>query len=178
MLYKTVTLKDGQIATLSWIEKEDLPELMDAFNSVVREGKYLLVNQEVTNLDFEYQWFYGNREAGVQELIARVNGKIVGAANLSPLTGKRAHVAEFGIFIIKECRNRGLGTILLKELIQVAKDGGFEVFQLSAFSTNKRALRLYKKCGFQERGTLSYEFKFKDGTYADEVMMQLLLTDF
>jgi RimJ/RimL family protein N-acetyltransferase len=173
-----VTLKDGQAAALSWIEKEDLPELMGAFNSIVREGKYLLVDQEVNSLDFEYQWFYGNWEAGVQELIARVDDKIVGAANISPLTGKRAHVAEFGIFIIKKCRNMGLGTILLRELVQVAKDGGFEVFQLSAFSTNKRALHLYKKCGFQKRGRLFHEFKFKDGTYADEVIMELLLIDF
>lgn len=38
MVYKTVKLKDGRTAALDWIKEEDLPELVEALNSVIREA--------------------------------------------------------------------------------------------------------------------------------------------
>lgn len=55
-------------------------------------------------------------------------------------TGKRAHVAEFGIYVCPGYRNLGLGTRMLEEFIQIAKENHYEVLQLSVFSTNKRAM--------------------------------------
>jgi len=64
---------------------------------------------------------------------------------------------------------------VIKEFIEVAKRSGFEILQLSAFSTNKRAMHVYRKCGFKKCGKLTRDIKFADGTYADRVMMELLL---
>ena len=175
MLYKTLNLNDGQAASLSWLEEDDLPEVMEALNSVIREGKYLLMNKEIPNLESERQWFKGAKEKGVRSFVARVEGKVVGGAGLEPFTDKRAHVAELGIYILKSYRNCGLGTILIKEFIEVAKKSGFEIVQLSAFSTNKRAMHVYRKCGFKKCGKLTRDIKFSDGTYADRIMMEFLL---
>jgi len=57
LLYKTVTLRNGQTASLSWLEEGDLPEVMEALNSVIREDKYLLMDKELTDMEAERRWF-------------------------------------------------------------------------------------------------------------------------
>ena len=175
LLYKTVTLNNGQAASLSWLEEKDLLELVEVLNSVIREKTYLLMEQEITDLNSEREWFQKSREAGMRDLVAKVDSKLVGAASMSVFKGKQAHVAQFAIYIAKGFRNRGLGTILINELIDVARKSGVEVIQISAFSTNKRAVHVYQKCGFKRCGKLTRDVKFTDGTYADRIMMELLL---
>ena len=51
MVYKMAKLKDGRTATLDWLKKEDLPEVVEALNSVIREGKYLFTNNEITDME-------------------------------------------------------------------------------------------------------------------------------
>jgi len=175
LLYKTVSLKNGQSASLSWLEEADFADVVAAVNSVIREDKYLLMVHEITDLESERRWFAQASESGMRYLVARINGKVVGGASLTPFNGKRAHIAEFGIYIVKTYRNIGLGTIIIEELIEIARKSGFQAVQLSTFSTNRRAIHVYKKCGFKNCGKLKRDIKFTDGTYADRVIMELLL---
>jgi RimJ/RimL family protein N-acetyltransferase len=176
MVYKMVKLKDGRIATLEWIKEDDLPKLVEALNSVILEGKFLFMNNEITDMEEERKWFQRSMKAGMLYLVARVNGKVVGGASIHPFTDKRSHVAEFGIFIRDGYRNVGLGTELTKAFVKVAKEHGFEILQLSVYATNKRAFHVYKKCGYKECGRLSHDIKFLDGTYTDRILMELPLT--
>jgi len=109
-------------------------------------------------------------------LVARVDGKLVGGASIHPRTEKRAHVAEYGIYIREGYRDSGLGTALTRELIETAKKQRLEILQLSVYATNKRAFHVYKKCGFRECGKLTRGIKFLDGTYTDIILMELPLT--
>ena len=170
-----MALKNGQTACLSWLAEADLADVVAAVNSVIREDKYLLADKEITSLDSERRWFQMAEASGMRYLVTKVDGKVVGGANLMPLKGKRAHIAEFGVFVIKSHRNLGLGTALLREFIAVARKSGFQIIQLSAFSNNRRALHVYRKCGFKRCGKLTRDIKFADGTFADRVMMEQLL---
>ncbi len=176
MLYKTATLKNGQTASLSWLQEADLPEVVNALNSVIREQRYLLIVNEITDLEAERVWFAGAQNAGMRYLVARVDGKVVSGANITPRTGQRAHIAEYGIYIVESHRNLGLGTILTKAFIEIARKSRFEIIQLSTFSTNKRAMHVYQKCGFKKCGKLTRDIKFPDGTHADRIIMELLIT--
>jgi L-amino acid N-acyltransferase YncA len=169
-----MNLKNGQSASLSWVEKEDIPQITEVLNSIIREEKYWLDEKELTNLETEQYIEMGNK-TGTRYLVARIEGKIVGGAVLSPGNGKEAQVAQFSVFIHKDFRDLGLGTILTKELIEVAEKSGLESVQLFVFSTNKRAIQVYKKCGFKICGKLSRDIKFSNGTYADRIIMELLL---
>jgi RimJ/RimL family protein N-acetyltransferase len=173
--YKTVLLKNGQSAVLSWLKEADLPEVVEALNGVIREQVYLLQVNEIHDLLAERRWFLQAQEDGMSYLIARVDDKVVGGASLTPLTGKRAHVAEFGIFIVERHRNIGLGTILTKTLIEFACKNQFEIIQLSTFSNNKRAMHVYRKCGFKKAGKLTRDIKFPNGSYTDTITMEQLL---
>jgi RimJ/RimL family protein N-acetyltransferase len=172
MVYMTVKLKDGRTAALDWIREDDLPEVVDALNSVIREGKFLFMNNEITDMEEEREWFERSTKAGMLYLVARVDGKIVGGASIHPQAHKRSHVAEFGIFIREGYRGVGLGTALTKAFVETAKKCGFEILQLSVYATNKRAFHVYKKCGYKECGKLSRDIKFLDGTYTDRILME------
>ena len=165
------------VATLDWLDEEVLPEVVEALNSVIREGKYLYLNDEIVDMEEEHRWFERSAKAGMLYLVARVKGKVVGGASMHPQTDKRAHVAEFGIFICDGYRDLGLGTAMLKEFIEIAKKRGFEILQLSVFANNARALNVYKKCGFREIGKLGQDIKFLDGRYADRILLELPLKD-
>lgn len=177
MVYKAFSLADGRTATFDWLKEDDLPEVVEALNSVIREGRYLFMNNEITDMEEERRWFEHGTKAGMRYLVARVDGKVVGGASIHPQTDKRAHVAEFGISIREGYRNMGIGSALIAELIKIAKQREFEILQLSVYATNKRALHVYKKCGFKESGRLARDIRFFDGTYSDTVLMQLSLTE-
>jgi RimJ/RimL family protein N-acetyltransferase len=178
MVYKTLRLKDMRAATLDWLNKEDLPEAVEALNSVIREREYLYLNDEIVDMEEEHRWLERSVKAGMLYLVARVEGKVVGGASMHPQNDKRAHVAQFGIFICDGYRNLGLGTAMLREFIEIAKRRGFEILQLSVFANNTRALNVYKKCGFREVGRLSWDIKFLDGEYADRILLELPLKDY
>ena len=169
-------LADERTATLDWLKKTDLPEVMDALNSVIREGKYLFMNTEITDMDEEQQWYERGVKEGMRYLVARVEGKVVGGASFHPHGEKRAHVAEFGIFIIDGYRELGLGTALTRELLETARKEGLEIMQLSVYAANKRAFHVYKKCGYKKCGRLARDIKFLDGKYTDRILMEHPLT--
>lgn len=175
MVYKTVRLRDGRKATLDWLKKDELAEVVEALNSVIREGKYLFMNNEITNMEEECQWFERGTREGMRYIVARVDGKIVGGASIHPRTEKRAHVAEFGIYIRKGYRNLGLGTTMTRTLVKIAEKKGLEILQLSVYATNRRAFHVYEKCGYKECGRLTRDVKFLDGTYTDRILMELTL---
>jgi len=174
MVCKTVKLKDGRTVALDWLKESDLPELVEVLNSVIREGKYLFMNNEITDMEEERRWFERGIKDGMLYLVTRVNGKIVGGASIHPRTDKRSHVAEFGVFIRDGYRNLGLGTTLTNTFTEVARKRGFEILQLSVYATNKRAFHVYKKCGYRECGRFARDIKFADGTYTDRILMELL----
>jgi GNAT superfamily N-acetyltransferase len=57
-------------------------------------------------------------------------------------------VARLGIFIRDDCQGHGMGTLLLKELINEAKKNKIDVIRLDVLSSNEKGLALYKKNGF------------------------------
>lgn len=175
MVYKMIKLKDGRRATLDWLKRTDLPEVVKALNSVIREGKYLFLNKEITDMIEERRWFERSMKTGMLYLTAKVDDELVGGASINPHTNKRAHTADFGIFIKKRYRDSGLGTALTRIFIEIAKKRGFEILQLSVYATNRRAFHVYKKCGYKECGKLTQDIKFLDGTYTDRILMELHL---
>lgn len=65
-------------------------------------------------------------------------------------------------------RGMHIGEQLVNHCIQKAKEKNYKILQFNAVvSTNLRALKLYKKLGFIQLGTIPNGFLMKDGTYQD-----------
>jgi RimJ/RimL family protein N-acetyltransferase len=175
LVFKAFALTDKRTVILDWLKQEDLPEVVEALNSVIREGRFLFMNSEITDMEEERRWFDRSVKAGMLYLVARVDQRVVGGASLHPHTDKRSHVAEYGIFIRQGYRNLGLGTLLTQAFIEIAKDHGLEILQLSVYASNERAYHVYRKCGYKECGRLTRDIRFLGGTYTDRIMMELRL---
>ena len=79
-----------------------------------------------------------------------------------------------GIVIRKDFRELGIGTAMMRVLIEQAKEMGLRVLTLTAFASNKRAIHVYEKVGFLQTGLIPKKL-LKQGKYIDEVIMTKLL---
>lgn len=103
------------------------------------------------------------------------NGKVVGWADITPAANPRlAHRGFLGMGLIKDYRGRGLGTQLLTRALKHAKEIGLEKVELSVYTENKAAVKLYKKMGFTEIGVVKHYRKL-NGKYFDSIEMELFL---
>ena len=85
---------------------------------------------------------------------------------------KMSHVASLHMSVNKDWRHRGVGTALLQSAIEWAHSHPvIEKLGLAVFSSNTRAIGLYRKLGFVEEGRRLREIKFASGEYVDDVLM-------
>jgi ribosomal protein S18 acetylase RimI-like enzyme len=64
-----------------------------------------------------------------------------------PASGERAHVAD--VAVRDDARRRGVGAALMGAGEKWARDRGLSVVSLDVWSTNERALRFYRRMGYQ-----------------------------
>lgn len=85
--------------------------------------------------------------------LVKYNGEIIGNGSINSLSGRMSHRAELGISVRKDFWGKGVGSMLMMELIAFAKNSSFEVLSLEVRSDNQRAIHLYEKFGFLRIGT-------------------------
>ncbi|HPE68442.1 MAG TPA: GNAT family N-acetyltransferase [Thermotogota bacterium] len=120
------------------------------------------------------RWEKSFQDPNNRELVAEVDGKVVGFSGFQLMVGKRRHVMGIGMMVHEEYQGKGIGTLLLQKIVELA-DRWYQVhrIELQVFSDNTRAIRLYEKFGFEVEGT-QRKFAFSDGAYRDVLMMARL----
>lgn len=88
-------------------------------------------------------------------LVARIGDEVLGWTALGPVSSRRVYagVAEFSIYVAERARGRGIGTALLKALIEASEREGNWTLQSGIFPENTASLRLCQRCGFRIVGT-------------------------
>lgn len=116
-------------------------------------------------------------DANTHQFVATVrdvdgNEKVIGCAGLSVFPGPRLrHSAGIGIMVHKAYQGNGAGQKLMEALLDVADNWLMLVrVELTAFTDNERAIKLYHKMGFEIEGT-KQKAAIRNGQYADEYMM-------
>lgn len=83
--------------------------------------------------------------------VAEVEGKVVGAV-WTRIINDYGHIDDetpsLSISLLKEYRNLGIGTKLMKQIILALKEKGYKQVSLSVQKVNN-AVRMYKKVGFE-----------------------------
>ena len=84
-------------------------------------------------------------------IVAEVDGKVVGAV-WTRIMNDYGHVDDqtpsFAISLLKEFRNQGIGTELMRRMLQLLKNQGYKQASLAVQKANY-AVRMYKKVGFE-----------------------------
>jgi putative acetyltransferase len=101
--------------------------------------------------------------------------RIVGSASLSFDEREISkHKAELGIAVHDDYQNVGIGTAMLKHLLDIARMKKLRKVWLLVDTDNDRAVHIYKKAGFEIEGKLRDE-KYLKGQYRDLYRMAIFL---
>lgn len=160
---------------------EDAEATLEIQRSVVSEGGFLIAypNEFNKTVAQQIEWVESllkneNETIMIAEKDTEVVGWIVFEVNQN--RKRLSHTGSFGMMIKKSYREMGIGKMLLKALLEWAENNPLiEKVSLGVFSTNHRAIALYKKMGFIEEGRKMNEFKFNENEYVDDILMYKLV---
>jgi len=174
-LRKSLVLRDGTTVRIEPVNgKENVREFQRFINTLTREGTYLLVDKPVT-LKEEKQWLQTQIQAqrkGEQiYLKALVNDRLIGDCFAKPGFGRNHGNVNLGIAIAKNWRGKGIGRILLEELILRSQQKWHpKNIYLHVVSFNKKARQLYESLGFRIIARLPQWFEYNT-MYLDEYIL-------
>lgn len=125
------------------------------------------VNTIKNNLisDFDNFWTYQILKEELESenssyLIARMNDEIIGFAGIKVVLDE---ADIMNIVIKKNYRNQGIGTLLLENLISLAKSLNSNSLSLEVSEKNLPAIHLYQKFGFESLGVRKNYYQDKNG---------------
>jgi len=97
---------------------------------------------------------------------------VIGSAGLHVLPNPRTrHSASLGIMVHRDYQGMGVGTALMKALIDIADNWLMLVrIELTVFEDNARAIHLYEKFGFKKEG-IKRLAAIRNGKYVNELLM-------
>jgi RimJ/RimL family protein N-acetyltransferase len=127
-----------------------------------------------TNLEDEKKYISKQFESEKSfDISAFVDGRLIGISTVFGLGNKikTVHRAGYGISILKQYWNMGIGTMLTGYCLEMAKKIGYEQIELSVVEDNTGAINIYEKNGFKLCGTIENAEKLKDGSYQNLNMM-------
>jgi ribosomal protein S18 acetylase RimI-like enzyme len=168
------------------VQPSDFKDLFECYSSYYNEFKEnptlgLPSFATEPSISQDLDWFSGLcrkvAEGNAVAIVAEIDSHAVGLCEVDRVlpSPEVSHRGVLGIAIRREQRGRGAGTAMLERTIQECRKGGkFEIIELSVFSNNDTAKRLYRKFNFKTIGVRPRAIK-RDGNYLDEDIMILIL---
>jgi RimJ/RimL family protein N-acetyltransferase len=172
---RTITLRNNAVVIVRNPSPQDAHSFVQIMRDVASEGQYTMAEPD------EVSWTDNSKREDIREhleepgdlaLVAEVSGKVVGFIEFENGRRRRTiHSGMFSIFIERGYREIGVGSALITSLLDWAAQHPFiEKVTLAVFETNKRAIAVYEKLGFQIEGRCPRDMKF--GTeYVDSILM-------
>jgi acetate---CoA ligase (ADP-forming) len=151
-----VVLRDGATVKVRPLRPEDEQCLLDFFRSLSEESRWL---RFFTIIKDKLLAAEAHREASVDYvrtfgLIALSGGeeRVVGHALYSAIGDDRADAA---FAVADDYQGRGLGTMLVGQLAQVAATNGIHVFEADVLASNHKMLGVFRRSGFPIKVTVT-----------------------
>ena len=167
MAVRSVTVRDAG--------EDDVPGILSIYNDVIASSTAVYRETPAT-LDDRRQWFNGRREQSYPVLVAVDDSAILGFASYGDFRtwpGYRFTV-EHTVHIHADERGRGLGTLLMRELMRRATAQGKHVMVGAVDADNEASLRFHERLGFIRAARL-HQVGFKFGRWLDLVFVERVL---
>ena len=144
-LERTTSLKDGTRVRIRPILPEDEPRLVALHSRLSRDTRYHRFFGEMERLPPDWAHFFANvdyhrRLALVAERTPHGEGALVGVGRYD--FSEKDDAAEVAFVVEDPWQDKGLGTLLLKDLVRAAVARGFQRFRAYVLADNERMLRL------------------------------------
>jgi L-amino acid N-acyltransferase YncA len=160
-------------------ERRDAAGIRAIYNHYVAESTALF-DMVPRTLDEQVQWI--DEHSGAHPaVVAVVRGEddadhVVGFGSLSPFRPRPAYstTVENSVYVLGEHQGRGVGRLVLEDLLHLATLHGFHSVIARIAGDNEPSIALHASCGFEIVGT-EREVGRKFGRWLDVVEMQRLL---
>jgi L-amino acid N-acyltransferase YncA len=161
------------------VERRDAAGIRAVYNHYVTESTALF-DMVPRTLDEQVQWI-DDHSGGHPAVVAVARGedgsdRVVGFGSLSPFRSRPAYATtvEDSVYLLGEYQGRGIGRMVLEELVRLAGLHGFHSVIARVTGSNDASIALHAGCGFEVVGT-EREVGRKFGRWLDVVEMQRLL---
>jgi RimJ/RimL family protein N-acetyltransferase len=176
-IIKKFNVKDEIKVVLRAPRWEDLDDMLELINSLVEEKAEIYITQKFTR-EAEAEWLLKALSLLEKDeklfLVAEVEGKVVASSELQVRGADKEEIGVIGIIVRKGYRNLGIGTEIMKTLLEQAVFFGLRTVTVNTFATNKRAIHVYEKVGFVQSRIIP-EKHLRQGRLIDEIIMTKII---
>ncbi len=149
------------------MKDEDWPQVKNIYQEGMNTGNTTF---EAEAPDWE-QW--DKTHLSDCRLVAKSGEEIVGWAALSPVSNRCVYngVAEVSLYVRDSFHGQGIGTSLLKAIIEDSQRAGIWTLQSGTFPENAASIAVQKACGFREVGVRE-KIGCMNGKWRDVVLLE------
>jgi phosphinothricin acetyltransferase len=164
----------NKAATIRPATESDLAAINDIYNHYVLHST-CTYQEEPEPLDARRQWF-SRHAAKHPVIVAEAGGRVAGWGSLSAYHPRSAYrrTVENSIYVHHQHHRRGLGSLLLQELITRARGLGHHAIIAGIDGEQTASAALHAKFHFEPVGHFK-EVGFKFGRWLDVIYMELIL---
>jgi RimJ/RimL family protein N-acetyltransferase len=147
----------------------DAAAIWSIIGPTIRAGETYTLPRDMSEVEALSYWMGADRET----FVAIEDGRIVGTYYLrANQAGGGDHVANCGYMTDAAATGQGVALRMCEHSLDLARSRGFRAMQFNfVVSTNERALRLWKKLGFETVGRLPLAFRHPSHGYVDALVM-------
>lgn len=153
----------------------DDAEAMRAIYNKEVAGSTVTFDLVPRTLEEQYAWLA--EHAGAHPaVVAEADGRVLGFGSLSPYRSRPAYstTVEDSVYVDEAARGRGVGRLVLAELVRLAGVHGFHAVMARIVGGHEVSIALHQACGFEIVG-VEKEVGRKFGRWLDVVLMQRLV---
>lgn len=156
----------------------DLESVTAIYNDAVLNTTAIW-NEVAVDIANRRAWLAERERAGYPVLVAvEEDGTVLGYASFGDwraFDGYR-HTVEHSVYVRADLRGRGIGKLLMRELIERARAIGKHVMVAGIEAGNQGSIALHEKLGFEQVGLLP-QVGMKFGRWLDLAFLQRVLDD-
>jgi len=157
------------------VERRDAEAVRAIYNVEVVEST-VTFDMVPRTLDEQVAWI--DEHSGGHPAIVAVDGDgtVIGFGSLSPWRERPAYAGsvEDSVYVHRDHRGRGVGRLLLDELVRLGRDHGFHTVIARIVGGHEASIALHAVCGFDQVG-IEREVGRKFKQWLDVVLMQRIL---
>lgn len=174
---KSSVLLNGEIVHYKLMAKEDEAALREFFLNIP-ESEAELLRSDVRDPAVITSWVERIDYSRALALIAwnEAEEGIAGVATLHFTQGAYRHIADVRVVVGTDYRKLGLGSAMIKELIEIGNQLGLHFLKAEILSENTLALKAFRQLGFEARVTLEGFYLTRKGEPRDVVLLLKRLT--
>lgn len=154
----------------------DIDAIREIYNEVLAHTTAIYNDRPATRED-RVAWWKGRVEQGYPVMVAEDDGAVTGFASFGDFRSWPGYrfTAEGTVHIRADRRGQGIGTALLKDIVDRARTAGKHIMIAGVDAENAASLNYLERFGFVRAGYLR-EVGFKFGRYLDLIFLQYWLT--